>query len=343
MEERIIKAAMTLLEVMQKIEETAASPAKDLLCKMADMLETEIAEYLQEWKQEQAAAGMTIGQYITTLQPVIEILRKYVELKEGINSGTIAEHAQTDQIDPSEGEQLSFDIPAPQRNTELSAEIQALLDIADNDDAMLDDNPILKSVTRRNNSIANYGEAGKIKIIENSGRLNPFHAEVFNTAIKAYRNKKVTKDGYIVITENQAIKIMLGTNGTPSEKQKSDFRQAWEDMRNESMTYETTETLAQILGIEQDNLEDFIPGIKENQTNVVEEYFVQGLKIIKRQTVNGKDTDIYLIKPSDVVRKCLDTFKWYEEIEPTTQRVLKEDEEGNLKIWGYSKQRVKMR
>lgn len=224
---------------------------------------------------------------------------------------------------------------------ELSPEIIDLLNIKENDDAILDDNPILRCITRKDNNIANYGEnVGQVRIIEKSGKLEPFHAAVFMTAIKAYRNKKCTKEGYIVLTENQAIKVMLGTSGTPSEKQKADFRQAWEDMRNESMTYETSESLAQILGVDQESIEEYIPGIKEKPVNIVEEYFVQGLKVIKGQAVNGKLTDIYLIKPSDIIRKCIDSFPWYEEITPEIQRVMKKDASGKLTTWGYSKQRT---
>lgn len=224
----------------------------------------------------------------------------------------------------------------------VTEEIEQLLNIKDSKDYMLDDNPILKAMASRGNEAANYGIKGNVKILNKKGGIDFYHAGVFGTAIKAYRSKKVTEAGFIVLTENQAIKTMLGTTGTPSEKQKADFRQAWEDMRNERMTYATTQSLAQIIGIEEKQMNDFVADVSQRKINIVEEYFVQGLKVIKKQNVGGKSTDIYLIKPCDIVKGCIDNFPWYENVEPTIQRVMMEDEEGNVKPWTYSKHRIGM-
>jgi hypothetical protein len=312
-----LRIAFSLYETAQQIRSGNDEKIKDIEFLLLDNLQNDFTQWYANYK---ALKSDNPAEFVRDIKPIMDVVKLYYSLvgKQESDTGTEA---------PSE----------------LPAEIIDILNIADTDEAMLDDNPILRTMTRKGIDVANYGEAGHIKIIEHGGKLTPFHAEVFSTAIKAYRSKKVTKEGYIVLTENQAIKIMLGTSGTPSEKQKNDFRQAWEDMRAENMTYETTETLAQIMGIEQEQLEDFVPGIKPGSTNVVEEYFVQGLKVIKRQTVNGKQTDIYLIKPSDIVKKCIDNFPWYEEISPDIQRVLKEDKGGNLTIWGYSKKRIKMK
>lgn len=312
-----LQIAVSLYKTAKRISKTDNEIMQDMDYLILENLQSQFAQWYAYYKDLKSE---NIAEWVQDIQPIMTLMKLYYAIMEAQEK-----KAQPDMM------------------PELPAEIIDILSITDSDDAMLDDNPILRSMTRKGNDIASYGKAGQIKIIENSGKLTPFHAEVFSTAIKAYRNNKVTKEGYIVLTENQAIKIMLGTSGTPSEKQKRDFRQAWEDMRAESMTYETTETLAQIMGIEQEQLEDFVPGIKPTNTNTVEEYFVQGLKVIKRQTVNGKQTDIYLIKPSDIVKKCIDSFPWYEEISPEIQRVLKEDESGNLKIWGYSKKRIKMK
>ena len=315
--QRGVRIAITLYETAKLAKRNANKKMQAIEYSLLDSLQNEFAQWYASYK---ALKGSNAAEWVQNIKPVMDIMKLYYGLMEE-NEGSVHQEVMS----------------------ELPAEIVNILNIAETDEAILDDNPILRTMTRKGQEIANYGEAGQIKIIERTGKLTPFHAEVFSTAIKAYHNKKVTKEGYIVLTENQAIKIMLGTNGTPSEKQKMDFRQAWEDMRSENMTYETTETLAQIMGIEQEQLEDFVPGIKPNSTNTVEEYFVQGLKVIKRQTVNGKQTDIYLIKPSDIVKKCIDNFLWYEEISPEIQRVLKEDKNGNLKIWGYSKKRIKMK
>ena len=312
-----LRIALSLYEVAQRIRTSDSDTMQKVESLLLDSLQGEFSQWYADYK---ATKKGNPAEFVQNIKPVMDVIKLYYALLEEQETDTGAD-----------------------ATAELPAEIIDLLNIADTDEAMLDDNPILRTMTRRGADIANYGEAGQIRILEHGGKLTPFHAEVFSTAIKAYRSKKVTQEGYIVLTENQAIKIMLGTSGTPSEKQKSDFRQAWEDMRTESMTYETTETLAQIMGIEQEQLEDFVPGIKATNTNIVEEYFVQGLKIIKRQTVNGKQTDIYLIKPSDIVRRCIDNFPWYEEISPDIQRVLKEDKSGNLTIWGYSKKRIKMK
>ena len=321
MDERIkniLKSASDLQTLTDLLEQSAEPSGKDFLERMADTLAEQISEMLQEWKEEKTIEGMSIGEYVTTVRPIIETLRKYVEVKEG---------------KPYQKKELK---PAAE---DLPEEVREILNIAESDEAILDDNPILKALTRNGVKEADYGEAGRIRIIKKDGNLGQFHAAVFSSAIKAFRNKKVTKSGYIVLTENKAIQVALGIKGTPSEKQKADFRQAWEDMRNESMTYETTESLAQIIGIEEDEIEEYIEGIKPSAVKEVDEYFVQGLKIIKSQAVNGRKTDIYLINPSQIVSKCLENFPWYEEIPAEVQRVLKEDG----KPWGYSKQRIEMR
>lgn len=229
-----------------------------------------------------------------------------------------------------------------QGNTENS-EIEKLIKLASTSMAVLCDNPILKSMTRQNINTASYGKMGNIELVKHRGGLTPYHAEVFNTALKSYREGKVTGDGYIVITENNAIKSMLGTTGTPSKGQREDYRQAWEDMRNEYFSYKTTETLAEILHIEQRDLERFINGLEEQTGKLVDDYFIQGLKIIRDVKVYGNPTNIYLVKPCEVVRKCIDSFQWYELIEPSTQRVLKQNENGELEPWKYSRQRIEMR
>lgn len=314
----LLKSTSDLHTLTELLEQSAEPTGKDFLERLADTLAEEISELLQEWKEEKTLEGMTIGEYVATVRPIIDTLRKYVEVKDG---------------KPYQRKELK---PAAE---ELPEEVREILSIAESDEAVLDDNPILKALTRSGMNEADYGEAGKIRIIKKNGSLGAFHAAVFSSAIKAYRNKKVTKSGYIVLTENKAIQVALGIKGTPSEKQKKDFRQAWEDMRNEAMTYETTESLAQIIGIEEEEIEEYIEGIKPSAVKQVDEYFVQGLKIIKSQAVNGRKTDIYMINPSQIVAKCLEKFPWYEEIPAEVQRVLKEDG----KPWGYSKQRIELR
>lgn len=311
--EKFLEAARNLLELTEQIKNCDNPSLKELYISLADALETEIVEAFESYKTHLEESGCTVGEYLIKLKPFIGVLKAYEEAKKGK--------------------------PAEQHD-ELTEEIQELLKINETEETILDDSPLLKAITRNGVEVANYGEAGQIKIIEKDGSLNPYHAAVFSTAIKAFVNNKVTKAGNIVITENKAIKTMLGLKGTPSKKQKEDFKQAWEDMRNESMTYETTESIAQIIGVEQEELEDFIPNLEPSSTTTVEEYFLQGVKIIKNQTVEGKTTDVYLIKPADIVTKLLGKFHWYEEIEPELQRVLKEDDNGNLLTWGYSKQRI---
>ena len=315
-----LRLVVSMYEVAQRIKKGDNVNIINIEYILLDSLQNEFAEWYGNYKRSMLYYPQ---EWMQNIKPVMDVMKLYYAIMEELESNET--NADTDII------------------SELPPEIIEILNIAENDKAMLDDNPVIRAMTRKRNEVADYGNAGQVKIVEHSGKLTPFHAEVFATAIKAYRNKKVTPEGYIVLTENQAIKIMLGTEGTPSEKQKQDFRKAWEDMRNESMTYETTETLAQIIGIEQEQLEDFVTGVKPQSTNIVEEYFVQGLKIIKRQTVNGKTTDIYLIKPSDIVKKCIDNFQWYEEISQDVQRVLKSDKKGNLKIWGYSKKRIEIK
>ena len=223
------------------------------------------------------------------------------------------------------------------------SEIKKLVKLTDTSMSVLCDNPIIKSMTRQNVSKASYGRMGNIELVKHRGGLTPYHAEVFNTALKAYREGKVTKDGYIVITENSAIKSMLGTTGTPSKGQRADYRQAWEDMRNEYFSYKTTETLAEILHIEQKDLERFINGLEEQDGKLVDDYFIQGLQVIRDVKVYGNPTNIYLVKPCEVVRKCIDCFQWYELIEPSTQRIMQINGDGELEPWKYSKQRIEMR
>lgn len=309
-----IKTALAILELMKTASESTNAIEKAYLEEMAFSLAEDITQWYEGTKLECEKKGLLKEFYEDKIVIiVVEILRKVWELYEN---------------------------PKAER---LPPELLELIEKKEPKEAEFSNIPLFKSMTQKKDAgIANFGNDRKITVLKKKGSLGQYHAAALNTAVKAFRYGKVTTDGYIVLTENQAIKTMLGTNGTPSEKQKADFRQAWEDMREESFTYETSETMAQIMGISQEQLEDFIPGIKPKKTNIVDDYFIQGLKVIRSQTVNGKETDIYLIKPSDVVRKCIELFPWYETIDAETLRILEPDTNGTLKPWRYSKQRVEL-
>lgn len=312
------RLALSLYEIAQSIDPNETDSINNIKFVMLENLQNDFLDWFKSYKNACEKSGISKSEWHNSVKPIMDVIKLYYNHRVKLANEEQGENS-------------------------ISPEIMELINIKEPQEAQFTNDPFLQSMTRKKaDSIANFGNDRKIKVLKKKGNLGQYHAAVLNTAIKSFRSGKVTKDGYIVLTENQAIKTMLGTDGTPSDKQKEDFRQAWEDMREESFTYETSETMAQIMGITPEQLEEFVPGIKPQKTNIVDDYFIQGLKVIRRQTVNGRETDIYLIKPSDIVKKCIELFPWYETVDAKTLRVLAPDKNGNLKSIIYSKQRIEI-
>lgn len=283
-----------------------------------EILQNAFEQWYRDYKN---AKCKNMAEWVEDVKPVINIIRAYYELMDNIGDST-----------------QSNALP------ELTKEEIEILKKVETDKAFLSDDPFLRVVTQKNINIANYGEPGRINILERTGDLTPYHAAVFDTAIKAYKVGKVTKDGYIMLSENQAIKTLLGTTGTPSQKQKDDFLQAWKDMQNARIRYETTADFSKMLGFDESELQAAFKNVDQTETDITNDpALVRDFRVRENRKIDGKPTNIYYIQPSKIMKYVLDRFDWYEQIPQDIQRVEYIDKNGAKKALVMSNQRITLR
>ena len=286
-----------------------------------EILQIAFEQWYRDYKN---VKSKNMAEWVEDVKPVIDVIKAYYELMDNIGDST-----QTTAL------------------LELTKEEMEILTKPETENAILSDDPYLRATTQKSRTIANYGEKiGQLNIIERKGILTPYHAAVYDTAIKAYKNGKISPNGYIMLSENQAIRTLLGTTGTPSKAQKKMFYQAWEEMSQARIEYETTTEFAKNLGYDEAAVEKAYSDVKRTKTQTLEsETLVKSFTVMKNKEIQGKKTNVYFIEPSEIMKYVLSKLelKWQEEIPKTIQRVSYIDGNGEFKDWQLSAQRITIR
>lgn len=213
MDERINRAAETLRELVEQIEQCKEQRTKELLQRLADELAEEIAEAVHDWKEDKTVEGMTVGQYVTTVQPVIEILRKYVEAKEGKYTAISG-------------------LPA-----DIQQEIEDILKNPNESGlAYINDSPVMKKIVRpkeqskQREEISLSGrETAVFTLLE--GYADPYEGEMLQAISKFKMDGQVTQNGKIFCTVGQIYRGMRhGGRQSPTEDQRADIMNTLREM-----------------------------------------------------------------------------------------------------------------
>lgn len=209
--------------------------------------------------------------------------------------------------------------------------------------AYCEDHPLIKALLKRTGA----KEATKITVLSRNdlvvkqGAMMMYQKELFDNIMKAKREGKVTKSGWIYFTTGQLNKwISGGAKFSPSKEQNEYNQKMLTELGNNRIEYMTERSLADLLGLESG--ED-IPGFKF--TGGVNAQFYE-VKFYSGTEFKGqlcKDSLLVTVKLNDEIEKLLDGLNWYEPMREDVKRVQYIAQTGELKNWPLTKERITLR
>lgn len=204
--------------------------------------------------------------------------------------------------------------------------------------AYCNDSPFIKALTKRGSG----EDVSKVTIVKKndltikSGEMQMFQKELFDDIIKAKREGKVTKSGWIYFTTGQCHKwISGGAEKNPSPEQTESIIQGLTEMGNNRIEYMTEKSLAELLRLDS---EEVIPGFKFSggvNAQLYEVRFYSGTEF-RGQTC--KDSVLVTIRFNEEVEKLLDRVGGAEPLREEIKRIQYVDPKtGALKTWSLGK------
>ena len=315
------KMVMLLYDLVEDLKVCTDPTVKDMKMRFADEVAAMVTSWYVEYKSEFLKSNGNQSFFMLSVRPVIDVLRRYMELKEG----------KTDAIS----------IPGLPPE-DLEDIIQGLTAEKETAVSYYDETPVIKELVSRSKdgkqekTIAKFGNHGNITI--RKGELGIFEYEVFNALAKCLREGRISRSGKCytkIVTVNKE----LSGAGKDSMKQsrREDIINALDKM-GFRIEYATSKNLSDILGIEQDELDEEFANIKIDYMD--EQFMVYKLLT---GTQYGQPIEIVQFEFAGVIRKVIEKFGWREIVDYEDKRIQYIAPTGELKDWQLTKERIELR
>lgn len=315
------KMVVLLYDLVEDLKVCTDPTVKEMKMRFADEVAAMVTSWYVEYRDEFFKSNRKQALFAITVRPVIDVLRRYMELKEG-------------KID-------AISIPGlPEED--LQDIIQGLTSEKETAVSYYDETPVIKELVNRSKpgkqgkTVATFGDHGNITI--RKGELGIFEYEVFSALAKCLREGRITRSGKCytkIVTVNKE----LSGAGKDSMKQsrREDIIDAFDKM-GFRIEYATSENLSDILGIDPDELDEEFANIK---IDFMDEQFLT-YKLLKG-TQYGQPVEIVYFEFADVIRKVIEKFGWREIVDYEDKRIQYIAKTGEIKDWSLTKKRIELR
>lgn len=315
------KMVVVLYDLVEDLKTCTDPAVKEMKLRFADDIAAIVTSCYMNYREKFFQSGGSPEQFVKIIRPVIDVLRRYMELKEGKTDAISIQGLPPDDLqDIIQG---------------LTAEKETAV-------SYYDETPVIKELVNRSKAgkqgktVATFGNYGNMTI--RKGELGIFEYEVFSALAKCLREGRITKSGRCYIKIVDVNKELSGAGkDSMKPKRREDIISAFDKM-GFRIEYATNEDLSDILGIDPDELDEEFADIKINYRN---EQFLS--YEILGGTQYGQPIELVVFKLADVVCKMIEAFPWYETVEYEDKRIQYIAETGELKDWTLTKERIELR